>query len=136
VNLPAPAPKSKTFFPNKFWLFAAIIWTVGVLILALNPAGNPHWLAKTFSDKVLHAAAFTVGCLLWAKSLEALRPHHRLWAAVVGAVVVLLVGIAIEVLQRYVPSRTCDIKDFWADVVGVLPAVVYLLISSRFRRSK
>lgn len=125
----------RSFFGRKFWMIAAVLWTGGVLALALSPSQNPSWLLKTFGDKVLHGLAFTVGGLLWAKTLESLRPLHRLWAAILGACVALSVGVAIELLQRYVPGRYCDLQDFWADVIGVLPSVLYMIITVR-RKSK
>jgi VanZ family protein len=108
-----------------------------VLALALNPTYKGGWLLKTFGDKVLHASAFTVGSLVWAKALETTRPFRNLWSVVVGAVVALIVGAAIEILQIYVPGRSPDFKDFVADCVGVLPSLVYLTIVglNRYRKS-
>jgi VanZ family protein len=131
VNQSSKVNPLHTFFVRKFWMVAAVLWTGGVLALALSPSQNPSWLLKTFGDKVLHGFAFTVGGLLWAKTLESLRPLHRIWAAIVGACVALTVGVAIELLQRYVPGRSCDLLDFWADVIGVLPSVLYMIVTIR-----
>jgi VanZ family protein len=131
---PKANERSRPFFRTRFWMLAATLWTVAVLLLALTPTHKNSWLLRTFGDKALHAAAFTVGCLLWAKSLEALRPLHRIWAALAGACVALSIGVIIELLQKYIPGRASDLSDFWADVIGVLPSLAYLTLTSRRRK--
>lgn len=116
---------------------AALAWTAVVLDLALGPPGKTGWITKLLGgDKVVHALAFTVGEIVWVKSIETLA-RLRHWAAViVGTLIALAVGVAIELAQRYTPSRTSDIKDFFADVVGVLLALVVLSLWAIWHTSR
>ena len=124
------------FFHPRFWSAAAALWTAGVLALALVPDVKSGWLMKTVGDKVLHGIAFGVGCLLWAKALQANPRLPRMTTAIIGAVIALAVGFSVEALQEYVPSRTADMKDMVADVLGVLPALAYLTLTDLLRRNK
>jgi VanZ family protein len=116
-------------FPAAFWPAAAALWTAAVLALALSPDARSSWLVKTLGDKILHAGAFTIGGVIWIKALETSPKLTRAGAWIAGMVAALLIGIAIELLQRYVPTRSSDARDFLADILGVLVAVIYLTLS-------
>lgn len=114
------------FFSSTFWSAAAGLWTAGVLALALGPTHQQGWLMQTFGDKLLHAAAFTVGCYLWGKSLENVS-YFRRFAPLAGAGIALVVGALIEWLQSYTPYRQPEAADLVADFLGILPALLLLL---------
>ncbi len=134
------ADNASRWFPASFWPAAAALWTAAVLALALSPDVRSSWLIKTLGDKILHAGAFTVGGVIWIKALETSPKLTRAGAWIAGTVAALLVGIAIELLQRYVPTRSADARDFLADILGVLVAVIYLTlalgISTLLRRKR
>jgi VanZ family protein len=114
------------------WPVAAAIWSVAVIMLAVRPDTKSLWLAKTLGDKVIHAGAFAVGAIVWTKSVQSLPRLRMVWSFTAGALATLAVGAAIELLQRHVPGRKSDIHDFFADVVGVVAALIILaLVSSR-----
>ena len=118
------------FASPRFWPAAAAVWTASVLALALSPQVEQSWLVKTFGDKLLHGAAFTVGAVVWIRTIE-LSPRVTQWGAIAaGSAAALMVGVAIEVLQGYVPGRTADIRDFASDVIGVLLALAILQLVS------
>ncbi len=124
------------FFHPRFWNASAALWTAGVLAMALTPDAKSSWLMKTLGDKILHGFAFGVGCLLWAQALRTNPKLPRITTAWIGAIIAVGVGITVEALQKYVPSRTSDLRDIIADVAGVLPALAYLTLSELFRRNK
>jgi len=127
----SPFWRTKTFrfLSQAFWLVGAIAWTAVVLDLALQPAGKTGWLVKLLGgDKVTHGLAFAVGEVVWVKSVEAILRLRRLAASIIGSFIALSVGAAIELLQRNVPTRTSDYRDFLADLVGVLLALGLLSI--------
>jgi len=129
--------KSFRFFVQAFWLVAAIAWTAVVLDLALQPAGKTGWIMKLLGgDKVVHALAFMVGEIVWVKSIETLARLAHWGSVVVGTAIALAVGAAIEILQRYVPTRSSDIKDFLADVVGCLLALILLSLYAAWHTSR
>jgi len=130
--------RSFRFLAQAFWLVASLVWTAVVLDMALSAPGKSRWFLKLLggSDKLLHAAAFTVGGIVWVKSIETVA-RLRHWAAVaVGAAISLAIGAAIEIAQRYVPSRSSDFKDFLADIAGVLLALVLLSLYAALHSAK
>jgi VanZ family protein len=126
-------PARMTMIERVFWPLSAAAWTVVVLFLALQPQGAPKWIYQTFSDKILHAAAFACGGIVWVKTAEALGRFSRVWAVIAGSIISLGVGLAIELLQRNVPGRQADIFDFLADVVGLAAALLCLWILESWR---
>jgi len=107
------------------------VWTASVLALALSPQVEQGWLMKTFGDKVLHGAAFTLGAVVWIRTIE-LSPRFSLWGAIAaGSAAALIVGAAIEVLQSYVPGRMADVRDLASDAAGILLALLLLSLRPR-----
>ena len=112
------------FFHPRFWVLSAALWTSCILALALAPDVSSSWLMRKLGDKILHGIAFGVGCLLWAKALQSNSRLPRITMAIVGAVIAIAIGFAVEALQEYIPSRRADMNDIVADVLGVLPALI------------
>ena len=105
--------------------------------LAVQPPGKTSWIFKLLGgDKVVHTLAFTVGGIVWVKSIETVGRLRRWGAVLVGSVIALSVGAAIEIWQKYVPSRSCDIKDFLADLVGVLLALAILSLYAMWHSAR
>ena len=127
------SPARVTIIERIFWPLSAVGWTVVVLALALQPQSTPNWVFKTFSDKLLHAAAFACGGIVWVKSAEVLGCLSRWWAMVGGSIISLGVGVAIELLQRNIPGRQADVRDFLADVVGLAAALLCLWLFASWR---
>jgi VanZ family protein len=121
------------FLSSRFWPAAAAVWTASVLALALSPQVEPGWLLRTFGDKVLHGAAFTVGAAVWVCTIG-LSSRFSSWGAIgAGSVAALMVGAAIEILQSYIPGRTADVRDLASDVAGILFALLLLRLRRRTR---
>jgi len=126
-----PSSGGLVFLSSRFWPAAAAVWTASVLALALSPQVEQGWLMKTFGDKVLHGAAFTLGAVVWIRTIE-LSPRFSLWGAIAaGSAAALIVGAAIEVLQSYVPGRMADVRDLASDAAGILLALLLLSLRPR-----
>jgi VanZ family protein len=87
-------------------LYLAITW------LALVPA--PQEALSTGWDKSNHLLAF--GSLAFT-SVRALWPQPRRWPLLV--VVLLAYGCGIEVAQSFLPPRSADVEDVFADGLGI-----------------
>jgi VanZ family protein len=132
-------PRDRTapaFVSPEFWIAAAAIWTGAVLALACSPNAKSSWLMQTLGDKVLHAFAFTVGAVLWTRAIAVMGRLRLSSAMAAGAVLALIVGAGIEILQMFVPTRQADIRDFGADAAGVLLSLVYLAIAAMLRPAR
>jgi VanZ family protein len=133
---PSRASDSGIFFDSTFWTAASALWTAAVLALALSPMGGSSWVMDTFGDKFAHAFAFVVGGVLWVKTIETISRLSRWGTMILGTVATLVVGVAIEILQSYIPSRQADMRDFEADVVGVLLALALIGLLKAIHNSK
>ena len=90
----------------------ALFWVMCVTVLAggLTPqAGSPQLFA--LADKVVHTLAFAALALVGLRSY----PRHIL---VVCTLLVALGGL-IEIVQGYTSTRSQELEDFVADILGV-----------------
>lgn len=133
---PADRDSTAHFFHPRFWTATAALWTAAIFALALTPDVTGGWLMKTVGDKVLHGAAFAVGCLLWAKALRSNPRLPPMTTVIAGAFIALIIGLAVELFQSYVPGRFADPADIVANALGVIPALAYLTVAELVKRRK
>lgn len=79
----------------------------------------------SISDKLAHFTAFFVLSILLLFAYKFTKPFF------ITSLLMALFGIAIEVLQIYVPYRTFDVHDFLADMLGVMTALILFQLLSR-----
>lgn len=105
----------------------AFYWPT-LFILAHIPI--PQLVRKAdVSDKGLHFLAYVIlSFLLWS----AINPYKKVnWhKATVWWVLLVIVwyGVIDEVLQSFVTGRSCDIRDFFADLAGTLTSLIMLSV--------
>ena len=114
-----------------FW--KPLLWLVIICYALFIPAGDlpikpfikiPHF------DKMVHFGLFFVFCLFLLRPLKRLHFKYYLLAPLISILLSALLEISQHVLSK---SRHSDIKDFIANSLGVLAAVVffYLFVSNR-----
>ncbi len=102
----------------------ALLWTVGLFAATLTPGTYVPSVPILSFDKVVHVALFFGFAMLWLANY----PTRRRDVFIGG----LIVGIAIEVLQNWLPiDRSGDLYDVVADTIGLLLA---LGVSTLLRR--
>lgn len=112
------------------WQLLLVVLIGVVCYLAMTP--NPPPSADLGWDKLNHAAAFATltvaGCFAFPGS----------WRTVLWVLLGLLaLGGLIEVVQYFVPGRSCDLLDVVADAVGMgIGATVALLTLKLVRRAE
>jgi len=105
----------------------ALYWSI-LFILAHIPI--PQLVRKAdVSDKALHFLAYMILAFLL---FSAINPYKKVsWhKATVWWVLLVIVwyGVIDEVLQSYVAGRSCNIKDFVADLAGTLTGLIMLSV--------
>jgi hypothetical protein len=108
---------------RKFFSVMLTIYWVGIFVATHIPV--PRWARNMgMNDKTMHVAAYMLfGFLLWfAVSFDEKANWRKLKPWLILAIV-LLYGVADEVLQRFV-GRSADIFDFAADIGGVAAAML------------
>jgi uncharacterized protein YfiM (DUF2279 family) len=91
--------------------FGTLVVAAAIVILSLIPQGM--LIDTPGSDKVHHFLAYA---LLTASATVA-WPHRR--SRIIGTVLIVLLGCALEIAQSAVPGRTPDLLDVAANIVGI-----------------
>jgi VanZ family protein len=95
-----------------WWLTVGVAWWLLIAVFSL--VSPPHIPMAGGADKLYHAAGYGVLMGWWLQ----LFPRARLLLAVVF----ILFGVGIEVLQSFHPLRHFDVWDMLANSSGVLLA--------------
>jgi VanZ family protein len=115
---------------RRFWDAASVVWSAVVLSLAITPIRNVEMITAPISDKVLHAAAFLIGSIVWAGALDDTPGQFR--SVGLAGLVCLGMGGLIEVLQTQTTSRTAESGDLVADAVGIaIGGAIWMMLSMR-----
>lgn len=102
----------------------ALLWTVGLFASTLTPGEYVPEVPILSFDKVVHVSLFFGFAMLWLS----LYPTRRRDVFLGGVAV----GIAIELLQHYLPiHRSGDVWDAVADTVGLLLALGVTTLARR-----
>jgi len=111
---------SELTYPRFWWLFGGV-WVVLILVLSLANLSLPQ-VSGTWGDKLNHAIAY--GFLTgWFGQLSR---GIRAWLKI--ALLAVLFGALMEVLQGMLPHRWFDPYDALANSIGVTTAVLILLL--------
>lgn len=100
------------FSAPRVWRAILVLLIITVSYLALTPA-PPHG-ADLGWDKLNHISAFSA--LAFAGWLGVPSPRRSRLLMLVS---LLAYGGAIEIIQLYVPGRSCEWSDLLADAIGI-----------------
>lgn len=102
----------------KFTIISVILVLIGILMPGddVPSVGIPHL------DKVVHCGMFgcVTVCYYW-DYYKAYKKVPYLWITIVSVV---LFGVLTEIMQTYVPGRSCDYRDLIADTTGIMLATI------------
>ena len=97
---------------RSLWLGLGWLGIVAALVLSLGPA-TPQGPVE-HADKLVHLAGYATLMFWWAQLYITFPQRVRLAAALV------LLGIAIEWLQGFTPTREPDAWDVLANTTGII----------------
>lgn len=105
----------------RYWL-PAILYAVTIFAVSSihSPIRRPRFPQ---SDKVLHFAEYAVLAWLWFRALSFGTRLEKRWIAALALSVTAVLGGLDEWYQLLNPSRTSDIMDFAADLLGGMMAL-------------
>ena len=110
--------KLRVILPLAFFLF------IGVIIFLADTADDNFAFKLIghipYGDKFMHAILYGVMALLLNYGLKYKSYKLLGYNMQLGAIIVLTFAGLEEISQYWLPSRTCDLFDFVADVVGVV----------------
>ena len=103
---------------KRTYSILTIGWSVAILFLTLSSSigEGGFWLLEIPGmDKVAHFGLFFILAVM-ASSFTIKNKTSMVWAIVY----VIIIAIISEYGQSYVESRTSDVLDFLADIVGMI----------------
>ena len=104
----------KITLPLGFFIFIS-----SIIFVADSASYNfaLRWVgAIPYGDKIAHATLYGVMAMLLNYGLS----YKKIKGMQLGAIIVLSFAIIEEFSQIYIPSRTFDLYDVFADIVGVI----------------
>jgi VanZ family protein len=112
----------------------AIVWALFIFFASSVPSGKLPKFFHYVNDKLIHTVVFLVFGLLVYRALQPIGSRNKFnWSRIcISVAVVVLYGITDEFHQHFVPGRTVDIMDAFADTLGgILSAFVVYFASIR-----
>ena len=112
-----PPERTSLALFTGFWL--PVLAFVAAILAVSSVPNLKSPLPFLNGDKFIHAGEYVVLGLLLVRALRAtLRVSRPLFAAMIAIGLVVVVGSVDELLQYFVPGRSCDILDLLADTTG------------------
>ena len=96
---------------------------IGIFYLSLTP----NETLTVGNDKISHFIAY--GCLMLNIGLLVFPIKRK---GLIGALLAILIGIIIELLQYFVPGRYMSIEDVYANSLGVLLGLILILLLGKW----
>jgi VanZ family protein len=116
----------------RYW-FPLLIYCILIFLQSSFPSieSGPE---LPYSDKLLHFFAYTVLGALFFRAYKTLRVRNRLNLLIMLSILSSsLYGASDELHQHFVPYRSAEWMDIFADVLGsVFGVFIYQYISARF----
>jgi VanZ family protein len=108
---------------NRLWLWAPVaVYMAAIFVVSgqtdpATPAG--------LSDKSLHGLAYFGLAVLVFRAIAGRLPARLTWRAAVAALAISIgYGITDELHQLYVPGRSADVFDLFADAIGAASGLI------------
>ena len=120
---------------NKAKIIILVSVTLLFLMLLLLPMSMlkvPSFLLFENSDKVIHTGMFFTLGLSSASSMVFMKSRLKRLLVSIGFCLVL--ALASELVQSFIPSRTMDVYDFLADISGMAAATLLFILFIYYRR--
>ncbi|WP_419188953.1 VanZ family protein [Stieleria marina] len=104
-----------TIFGVRVVLIVLVVYWL--TIFAGTHLAHPPEISSTINDKVKHFVAY-LGLTVLLSAVLDLPARKRWWIIVIA--IVATYGIVDELTQQLVPGRVADVKDYVADLVGMI----------------
>ncbi len=110
-------------------LYSVPVAIYSLLIIYLSSLTNPNIpdFGFLWQDKIIHAGAFFVyGLLLQLFLAKTLRITSRTIYILLFLIIGSFFGASDEFHQYFVPGRSCELLDWFADTIGLLLSLVVI----------
>ncbi len=112
-----------------------LLFAVLIFVLSSIPDLDAPDLGFDFNDKIYHLMEYLIFGFLLSRSGRDFRDRVKYPLFVMVLFAGTLYAASDEIHQYFVPGRECDVRDFAADVAGiVLGFAGYWIIARHFRK--
>lgn len=111
--------------PKSWQTLLFFVWTCGIFAVLFLPPPTVKVLEKPGIDKVAHVFLYGV---FGSLALPVLG-----WLSIPAGGIL---GITTELGQRFIPHRTADLRDFAADMAGLVLGMAIIFTARRLKRKK
>ena len=122
---------------RKLFLIA-ITYTIFVYVICLVKIEKPKAITISNFDKLVHVGIYFIFTIVWFAYLKAGSFIGSIKREVLKSVLfAFIAGVSIELLQQGLTNaRSGDIKDVFANCLGILLAVVFLYQFKKYKELK
>lgn len=128
-------PLLKTFArrqPTIYFIAPAVLWAMFIFLLSNQSGDSFPKPPVPYADKMMHIFLYGTFGLLVARAWGFGRPLT--WKiALLCLLTVIAYGASDEFHQQFIPDRSCDIRDWFADLSG---AAIGILVWKQFLFSR
>ena len=114
---------------KKYALGITIFYSIVLAIVSFIHLSNLPEINYSNTDKIFHFVAYTGLSWLWFHALFFKLKCNFLQALIISAIISVIFGIIIEVLQGVMTNtRVADNNDILANTLGVCLTILWLLL--------
>lgn len=145
-SIPCSAPRNTTSLSlpdtvkilQKGWLYFTLLWAGAILFISVIPAEDLPSLSIWEPDKVMHALVYSILCMSVVFTLKRHVPREIIpyYPKITGFALCILYGFCIEIIQRFLPTRTYDLLDIAANSMGCTFGIFIVLLAEWLGKSK
>jgi VanZ family protein len=120
--------------PDRFSLryAPAIGWALLIFIMSSIPGDKYPEVNVRFADKWVHLLLYSpIGWLFVRAAAGEKRPTHFSPVPILAFISGALWGASDEIHQIWVRNRSCDVRDWMVDIVGIALGVAVWLLMAR-----
>lgn len=116
------------------WPVLLFLWAAVIMVVSVIPGADLPSLSIWEPDKVMHVFVYAVLTFLFFKWLKGFStPVSLNKKAFIAVTVCILYGFIIELIQLILPTRSFDLLDELANMIGCLLSLIGILVFSSKR---
>jgi len=120
-----PVDRSRFGLPPVLWLWGPVVLCMAAIFVVSSLSRAP--LPEGMSDKTGHVLGYAGLGLTVARALAGgLGRRFGIRGAVLAVAITVAYGMTDEFHQRFVPGRSSDIRDVYADAIGAIASTAVL----------
>jgi len=104
---------------NKKYLFISVIYALFVFWASIQPITSETTELFPYQDKVVHAFLYTVFAIIIAIGMVRNEKGYNPKIVIILSIIIpFIYGALMEVCQNFVPTRSFEIFDLFANLIG------------------